>query len=50
MQLGDAGTQFFHARATLRHRRKLISELTTKDEVIVTEHKGKEDLLWEEFK
>lgn len=50
VQLGDAGTHFFHANATLRHRSKLISQLTSRDETIVYEHKEKEELLWQEFK
>jgi len=50
VQLGDAGTHFFHTNATIRHRSKLINELTNRDEAIVTSHKDKEALLWEEFK
>jgi len=50
VQLGDAGTHFFHANATLRHRGKLVNELTSKDEVTVTQHGEKEKLSWEEFK
>ena len=49
-QIGDVGTHFFHANATLRHRGKLINELTSRDEVSVTEHGDKENLLWEEFR
>jgi hypothetical protein len=49
---GDAGTHFFHANATLRHRGKLITELSTQEEetVVVTSHKDKESLLWDEYK
>ena len=36
---GDAGTKLFHANATLRHRGNLINELTSRDEVTVTDHK-----------
>lgn len=52
VQLGDAGTHFFHANATLRHRGKLITELSTQEEetVVVTSHKDKESLLWDEYK
>lgn len=50
VQLGDAGTHFFHANATIRHRGNLINELTSREEVTVTEHKVKENLLWDEFK
>jgi hypothetical protein len=48
--LGDASTHFFHANATIRHRNKLITELTTTDNNIVSSHNEKESLLWEEYK
>lgn len=48
--LGDAGTHFFHASATVRYKNKMISELTTSDELTFSSHKDKEELLWEEFR
>lgn len=48
--LGDAGTHFFHASATVRHKTKLISELTTSEGLTFTSHKDKELILWEEFR
>ena len=49
-QLGDAGTHFFHTCATLRHRNKLISELTSRHGNIAVDHKDKAAILWEEFR
>lgn len=39
VQLGDAGTHFFHANATLRNRAKLISELTSREGLTVHGHR-----------
>jgi hypothetical protein len=50
VQLGDAGTHFFHASATLKHRRKLITELTNRQGNTYVQHKDKELILWEEFR
>lgn len=48
--LGDAGTSFFHANATLRHRKKLIAQLSISEDVVITSHRDKEQVLWEDFK
>jgi hypothetical protein len=50
VQLGDAGTHFFHANATLKHRSKFITQLTDPHGITLTTHKDKEDLIWQEFK
>lgn len=50
VKLGDASPHFFHANATIRHRKKLITELITRDNTVVNSHSGKESLLWEEYK
>lgn len=50
VKFGDAGTRFFHANATIRHRGNLITELTSSDGVSVTDHREKEEILWEDFK
>ena len=50
VKLGDAGTKFFHANATIRHRGNLIRELQKSDGSSVSNHPSKENLLWEEFK
>jgi hypothetical protein len=49
-QLGDAGTHFFHTCATLRHRNKLINELTSRHGNIAVDHRDKAVILWEEFR
>ena len=49
-KLGDANTKFFHANATIKHRKNLISHLTTKDNTVLTSHKDKELVLWQAFK
>jgi hypothetical protein len=48
--LGDAGTKFFHANATIRHRGNLTEELETKGGEMFCDHAGKEQMLWESFK
>lgn len=42
--------QFFHANATIKHRRNLISELSRGDGAVASDHKEKEKILWEDFK
>lgn len=48
--LGDAGTKFFHANATIRHRGNLIKSLTDDSGNVVTSHADKASLIWETFK
>jgi hypothetical protein len=50
VKLGDAGTKFFHANATLRHRTNLISQLVSPEGFTVTAHKDKELIIWEDFR
>lgn len=50
VKFGDAGTKFFHANTTIRHRGNLITELHAEDGTIVSDHNEKEKLLWEDFK
>lgn len=47
---GDAGTKFFHAHATLRHRRNLISSLEDDNGVLHSTHHEKADILWNAYK
>lgn len=47
---GDAGTKNFHAHATLKHRRNLISTLEDSNGVLHTNHQGKADTLWNAYK
>jgi hypothetical protein len=50
VKMGDAGTKFFHSNATIKYRKSLITELQSAEGSIVTEHKEKEKIIWEEFK
>lgn len=49
IKLGDARTSFFHANATIRHRENLITELMSREGVMVSGHNEKEQILWEDF-
>jgi hypothetical protein len=48
--MGDAGTKFFHANATIRHRGNLITNLKDDTGNVVTSHVDKDNLIWESFK
>jgi hypothetical protein len=48
--LGDAGTKFFHAQATVKHRRNFIAQLQTENGTVLVEHGDKAALIWESFK
>jgi hypothetical protein len=48
--LGDASTKFFHAQATTKYRRNLITQLQDEDGLVVTEHDDKANLIWLAFK
>ena len=48
--LGDAGTKFFHANATIRHRRNSIATLKSETGDNISSHFGKELLIWNAFK
>ena len=48
--LGDAGTKFFHANASIKFKRNLITTLENSEGDIVTEHNAKADLIWDSFK
>jgi hypothetical protein len=47
---GDAGTRFFHAHATIRHRQNTISSLQDSNGSIQQTHEEKAALLWNSFK
>jgi hypothetical protein len=44
--LGDASTKFFHAQATIKYRRNLITQLQDENGSVVTEHGNKANLIW----
>ena len=48
--LGDASTKFFHANASIKFKRNLITTLENSEGDIVTEHNAKADLIWDSFK
>jgi hypothetical protein len=47
---GDAGTRFFHAHATIRHRKNLIATLKDSMGNFKSTHEEKADILWNSFK
>jgi hypothetical protein len=49
-KFGDTNTKFFHANATIKYRKNLISHLISDDNIPTTSHKDKESLLWQAFK
>jgi hypothetical protein len=48
--LGDAGTKFFHANATIKHRHNLISCLEDANGTVAISHAEKEVVLFQAFK
>jgi RNase P/RNase MRP subunit POP5 len=47
---GDVGTRFFHAHATIRHRKNLIATLKDSMGNFKSTHEEKVDILWNSFK
>jgi hypothetical protein len=50
VKFGDEGSKFFHAIATIRYRRNLITSLQDANGVSHTEHHTKAAILWEAYK
>ena len=50
MKEGDASTKYFHAHATIRHRKNTIVCLQDDSGDNITDHDGKAKILWESFK
>jgi hypothetical protein len=48
--LGDAGTKFFHANATSKHRHNNILSLSCDNGSVAVSHKDKEEVLFQAFK
>jgi hypothetical protein len=48
--LGDANTKFFHANATVKYRRNLITQLTNDQGEDLFNHEDKATLIWHSFK
>jgi hypothetical protein len=47
---GDICSRFFHAHATVKHKRNTIASLTDENGITHSEHDHKSNLLWEAFK
>lgn len=47
---GDEGTKFFHANATVQHRRNLITSLVDTNGTACFTHQEKAELLWTAYK
>jgi hypothetical protein len=47
---GDIGSRFFHAHATIKHRKNSFATLTDENGIIHYEHEHKSGLLWDAFK
>ena len=47
---GDAGSKFFHAHATIRHKKKFITFLEDQNGTHQSNHSIKATLLWESYK
>lgn len=50
MTSGDAGTKFFHAAATIRHRKNLVTFLEDSIGQLHSNHHVKASILWEAYK
>ena len=50
VKFGDENTKFFHTKASINHRHDKIAMLLNEDQVEITDHEGKEAILWEAFR
>lgn len=50
VKLGDENTKFFHANASISHKRNLITSLTDAFGTPIFDHSAKTKLIWDEFK
>lgn len=50
IMLGDASIKFFHANATIKYRRNLITSLEDSSSTFVTTHEEKAKQIWKSFK
>ena len=50
VKFGDEGTKFFHANATIKFNRNLITTLKDPNGSLVSNHEQKATILWEAFK
>lgn len=50
MKFGDECTEFFHAIASVKHRRSVITNLQNSQGEVLTCHEAKAKLLWKSYK
>jgi hypothetical protein len=50
VKFGDEFTKYFHAMATISHRRNAIPQILNDDGIWVQDHAGKAGLLWNTYK
>jgi hypothetical protein len=50
VKLGDANTKFFHTKATISFRKNYISSLRNEQNIEVSDHESKAEILWNAFK
>lgn len=50
VKLGDENSKFFHANATIKHKRNSITYLTSPSGDLVFYHNAKAELIWLDFK
>jgi hypothetical protein len=50
VRFGDEGTKFFHANATIKHRKNFITSLIDDNGQELFDHASKADLLWSAYK
>jgi hypothetical protein len=50
VKFGDEGTKFFHANATIKHRKNFIASLIDDNGQELYDHASKADLLWTAYK
>jgi hypothetical protein len=48
--MGNENTKFFHTKATINFRLNHIVALQNEDQVEISDHDGKEAILWKAFK
>jgi hypothetical protein len=50
VKLGDANTKFFHTKATINYRKNYIASLRNEQNVDISDHESKAEILWNDFK
>lgn len=50
VHLRDECSKLFHAQATIRHRRNIITSLADHSCTLLTDHSAKAELIWNDFR